>query len=168
MSPDDVTRLRINKQSIGIIGLKDLMEKMAEEYSEKSDDKVEAELIKRLSRKNYIPERAKEDYGKALLREFKKFLGKPYEEEISEGLEIKVLGTGCAQCNRLEKELMEVMAEMNLGADVEHITDIKEIGRYGVMGTPALVVNGKVRSVGSVPPRNKIIGWLKEAQNSIR
>jgi small redox-active disulfide protein 2 len=168
MSKDDVTRIRINKQSIGIIGLKDFMEEMAGEYAEKSDDKLQAELIKRLSRKNYIPERAKDDYGKALLREFKKFLGKPYEEEISEGLEIKVLGPGCPQCNRLEKELMEVMAEMNLGADVEHITDIKEIGRYGVMGTPALVVNGKIKSVGSVPPRGKIIGWLKEAQNSIR
>jgi small redox-active disulfide protein 2 len=89
-------------------------------------------------------------------------------QEVSEGLEIKVLGPGCPQCNRLEKELLEVMAEMNLAADVEHLTNIKEIGRYGVMGTPALVVNGKVRSVGSVPPRNKIIGWLKEAQNSIR
>ena len=165
MSQDDVTRIRINKQSIGIIGLKDLMEEMAEEYPEKSDDKVQAELIKRLSRKNYIPERAKEDYGKALLREFKKFSGKPYEEEISEGLEIKVLGPGCAQCNRLEKELMELMAEMNLAADVEHVTDINEIARYGVMGTPALIVNGNVKSVGSVPPRGKIIGWLKEAQN---
>ena len=165
MSQNDVTRVRINRQSIGIIGLKDLMEEMAEEYPEKSDDKVQAELIKRLSRKNYIPERAKEDYGKALLREFKKFSGKPYEEEISEGLEIKVLGPGCAQCNRLEKELMELMAEMNLAADVEHVTDINEIARYGVMGTPALIVNGNVKSVGSVPPRGKIIGWLKEAQN---
>ena len=165
MSQDDLTRIKVNKQSIGIIGLKDLMEEMAEEYAEKSDDKLQAELIRRLSGKNYIPERAKEDYGKALLREFKKFLGKPYEEEISEGLEIKVLGPGCAQCNRLEKELMEVMTAMNLGADVEHITDSKEIGRYGVMGTPALVVNGKVKSVGSVPPRGKIIKWLKEAQN---
>ena len=167
MSQDDVTRIRINKQSIGIIGLKDLMEKMAGKYADRGDAEVRTELIKSVSRKNYITDRAREDYGNALLREFKKFLGKPYEEEISEGLEIKVLGPGCPQCNRLEKELMEVMAEMNLVADVEHITNIKEIGRYGVMGTPALIVNGKVKSVGSVPPRNKIIGWLKEAQISI-
>ena len=165
MSQDDVTRIRINKQSIGIIGLKDLMEEMAEEYAEKSDDKLQTELIKRLSRKNYIPDHAKEGYGKALLREFKKFSGKPYEEEISEGLAIKVLGPGCAQCNRLEKELMEVVAEMNLVVDIEHVTDINEIARYGVMGTPALIVNGNVKAVGSVPPRGKIIGWLKEAQN---
>jgi len=162
MPQNDVTRIRINMQSVGIIGLRDLMEKMADEYAEKSDDKVQAALIKRVSRKNYTPDHAKEDYGKALLREFKKFLGKPYEEEISEGLEIKVLGPGCAQCNRLEKEIMEVMAEMNLAADIEHVTDIKEIGTHGVIGTPALIINGKVMSVGTVPTKAKIKDWLNE------
>ena len=139
-------RIRVKRQSIGIIGLKDLMEEMAGEYAEWPDAEVETLLVERVSRKNYIPERAKEDYGKALLREYKKFLGKPYEEKISEGLEIKVLGPGCAQCNRLEKDVLEVMGEMKLPADVEHVTDIKEMGRYAVMGTPALMINGKVMS----------------------
>jgi protein-disulfide isomerase len=47
---------------------------------------------------------------------------------------------------------------------MEHIRDIKEIGRYGVLGTPALIINGKVKSVGSVPLKSKMIAWLKEAQ----
>lgn len=59
---------------------------------------------------------------------------------------------------------MAVMAEMNLAGDIEHVTDISEIGRYGVMGTPALVINGKVKSVGRVPPRTKMIEWLREFQ----
>ncbi len=58
---------------------------------------------------------------------------------------------------------MEVMAEMNLSADFDHVTDIKEIARYGVMGTPALIINGKVQSVGRVPPQRKIKQWLEEA-----
>jgi protein-disulfide isomerase len=58
---------------------------------------------------------------------------------------------------------MEVLAEMDLSADLEHVRDIKEIGRYGVMGTPALIINGRVKCVGSVPPRDKIIEWLKES-----
>ncbi|UCB51281.1 MAG: thioredoxin family protein [Deltaproteobacteria bacterium] len=107
---------------------------------------------------------AREDYEKAFLREFKKFLGKPFEEEASEGLEIKVLGPGCAQCDRLEQELMKVLGEIGILAGVEHVRDIKEIGNYGVMGTPALIINGKVKSVGSVPPKNKLIEWLKQAQ----
>ena len=57
---------------------------------------------------------------------------------------------------------MQVMAEINLMADIEHVRDIKEIGKYGVMGTPALIINGKVKSVGRVPPRTKLIEWLSE------
>ena len=162
MSSDDVTRIRINEQSVGLVGLKYCLEGMAKEYAQRPEDEVQAELIKRLSKTNYIPEGAKEEYGKALLREFKKFLGKPCDEDVSQGLQIKVLGAGCAQCNRLEREVMEVLAEMNLVADVEHVTDIKEIGTYGVMGTPALIINGKVVSVGKVPPKEKIKERLSE------
>ncbi|MBW1709879.1 MAG: thioredoxin family protein [Deltaproteobacteria bacterium] len=78
-------------------------------------------------------------------------------------MEIKVLGPGCAQCDRLEREIMQVLNEINLAADLEHITDIKEIGQYGVMGTPALIINGKVKSVGKVPPKEKIKRWIEDA-----
>ncbi|MBC2693760.1 MAG: thioredoxin family protein [Desulfobacteraceae bacterium] len=57
---------------------------------------------------------------------------------------------------------MELLSEMNLLADMEHVTDVKEIGKYGVMGTPALVINGKVMSVGKVPAKEKIKEWLSE------
>jgi small redox-active disulfide protein 2 len=162
MSQEDLTRIQVNKQSVGIIGLKHVMDEMAEEYAERPDAEVRTALIKRLSRRNYIPDQAKEDYGKALLLEFNKFLGRPYEEDVSEDPEIKVLGPGCARCDKLERELMEVLAEMNLAADLEHVRDIKEIGRYGVMGTPALVINGKIMCVGTVPTGEKIKEWLKE------
>lgn len=140
-----------------------VMEEMAKDYAEKPDGEVQTELLKQVSKKNYIPDRVKESYGKDFLREFKTFLGKPHDEDVSEGLEIKILGPGCIQCDRLERELMAVMAEMNLAGDLEHVTDISEIGRYGVMGTPALVINGKVKSVGRMPPKGKIKQWLEEA-----
>jgi protein-disulfide isomerase len=54
------------------------------------------------------------------------------------------------------------MAETNLSDDLDHVTDIKEIGRYSIMGTPALIINGKVMSVGRVPPKGKIKEWLSE------
>ena len=57
---------------------------------------------------------------------------------------------------------MQVMNETGIIADMEHVRDIKEIGRYGVMGTPALIINGKVKSVGKVPPRASLIQWLEE------
>ncbi|MFP3912742.1 MAG: thioredoxin family protein [Desulfobacteraceae bacterium] len=115
-------------------------------------------------RRTISPPTVQEEYRQAFLREFKKFLGKPVEAEAPQGLEVKVLGPGCSQCDRLEQELMAVMSENGMAADVEHVRDVKEIGRYGVMGTPALIVNGQVKSVGKVPPRNKLKQWLQEAQ----
>jgi hypothetical protein len=57
---------------------------------------------------------------------------------------------------------MEVMSEMMLPGDLEHVRDVKEIGQYGVMGTPALVINGKVMCVGDVPSKEKIRAWLED------
>ena len=164
MPQDDITQIRVGNSPVGIIGLKNVMADMSEEYAERPDDEVGNELVERLSKKNYIPDRVKPDYAKSFLREFKKFLGKPYEEEVSEGVEIKVLGPGCVQCDGLEMTLMQVMAEINLVADIQHVRDIKEIGKYGVMGSPALLINGKVKSVGKVPPKNKLMEWLTDAQ----
>lgn len=162
MSKDDVKQIKVGSHTTGIIGLKNVVEEVAKEFAEKQDEEIQAELLKRLSKKNYISDRTRESYGKAFLREFNIFLGKPYDEDDSEGLEIKVLGPGCAQCDRLEMELMEIMIEMNLPADLEHITDIKEIGKYGVMGMPALIVNGKVMCTGKVPTKRKLKEWLGE------
>jgi small redox-active disulfide protein 2 len=163
MAEEEATQIRVGNSPVGIIGLRTTMEDMAEEYADRPDREVLEELLNRLGKKNYIPQKVKENYGKAFLREFKKFLGKPFEEETPEGLEVKVLGPGCVQCDRLEQELIQVMAETGIVADVEHVRDIKEIGRYGVMGTPALLINGKVKSVGKVPPKNKLKEWLQEA-----
>ena len=168
MSRKDVVQIKVDKQGVGIMGLKRAMEEMAQEYAERPDDEVGAELLKRLSKKNYIPTRVKKNYARAFLREFKKFLGKPYEEEASGGVEIKVLGQGCVQCDRLERDLMAVMAETGLAADLEHVRDIKEIGKCGVMGMPALIINGKVMSVGKVPPKEKLKEWLTDAQGARR
>ncbi len=164
MSQEDITQIRVGNSPVGIIGIENVMVDMSEEYAGRPDDEVGDKLVKRLSKKNYIPDRVKPDYAKSFLQEFKKFLGKPYEDQVSEGVEIKVLGPGCVQCDGLEMTLMQVMAEINLAADIEHIRDIKEIGKYGVMGSPALLINGKVKSVGKIPPKNKLKEWLTEAQ----
>ena len=90
----------------------------------------------RLSKTNYIPEKVKAEYGKALVREFRRQLGQPIQEEKPAGLVIKVLGQGCNNCRELTQRVMDVMSELDLAADLEHVTDIKEIARYRVMGIP--------------------------------
>jgi len=163
MSSDEITQIKIGNNRTGIIGLKLALMEVAEAFAVQSDEEIRNELLKRLVERNYIPESSKEEYGNAFLREFKKFTGRPIENTGPEGLEIKVLGPGCARCNQLEQDLMAVLAEMNLPADIEHVTDIAEIGGYGVMGTPALIVNGAVKSVGSIPPKTKLKQWLQDA-----
>ncbi len=64
---------------------------------------------------------------------------------------IKVLGTGCSRCKSLEKATREAVAEMKLDASVEKVEDIKEILGYGVMQSPALIINEKIALTGRVP-----------------
>ena len=163
MTDKDITQVRIGQHGFGIIGIKRLMEELAENYADKGDAEVKMVMVERLSKDNYIPANVREDYGRAFVREFRKFLGQPYTEDAGAGLEVKVLGTGCPQCHALTQTIMELLTELQLPAGVEHVTDIKEIARYRVMGSPALVINGKVMAVGSVPPRERIKHWLKEA-----
>jgi small redox-active disulfide protein 2 len=165
MTDADVLQIRVGEFMAGIIGLKSVLQDMAGEWADKPDALVAAELVERLSLKNYIPESAKVSYGMAFLREFKKFIGKPYKEEASDELEIKILGPGCANCDRLEREVIEAVSELDLRAGIDHIRDIKEIGKYGVMGSPALIINGKVKAVGRIPTRSEIRKWMKEAKN---
>ena len=164
MTDPDVSQVRVGEFRAGIIGLKSVLQDTAGEWAEKPDALVAAELVERLSVKNYIPESAKVSYGIAFLREFKKFTGKPYKEESSGQLEIKILGPGCANCNRLEREVMETVSELDLPAGIDHVRDIREIGSYGVMGSPALIINGKVKAVGRVPMRSEIRKWLIDAK----
>ena len=165
MTDVDVSQIKVGKFTAGIIGLNSVLQDMAAEWAEKPDAQVASELVERLSVKNYIPESVKVSYGIAFLREFKKFIGKPFEDDPFEQLEIKILGPGCANCDRLEREVIEAVSELNLPADIDHVRDIREIGKYGVLGSPALIINGKVKTVGRVPMRSEIRKWLKEAKN---
>ncbi|MHC1729195.1 MAG: thioredoxin family protein [Syntrophobacteraceae bacterium] len=163
MAEKDISQIKVGKFAVSIIGIKQIMEEMAETHADRPDDEVGSFMLDRLGKSNYIPSSAKEEYRTAFIREFRKFLGQPYTEDAPQGLDIKVLGTGCNQCDALTKMVMEVLTEINLPAGVEHVTDIREIARYRIMGSPALLINGKAVSVGSVPPRERVKKWLIEA-----
>ncbi len=157
----------IEGRQTGVIGLEYYLQNIVEWAKGKTEAEIISELIKRVEKRNYIPSNIKEAYGKALFREYRKFIGEEVEEEAVSGLQVVILGPGCAQCSSLESRLRDVMTEMNLAGDLRHVTDANEIGRYGVMGTPALIINGKVVAVGSVPEKKKIQAWLSEAAPNI-
>ncbi len=77
-------------------------------------------------------------------------------------MEIKVLGPGCPKCHKVEKIIREVVTEENVEANVEKVTDVMEIAGYGVFGTPAVVIDGEVKSVGKIPAKEDVKAWLSE------
>jgi small redox-active disulfide protein 2 len=78
-------------------------------------------------------------------------------------MEIRVLGPGCPKCKQLDKLVREVIEDNKIDATVTKVEDIVEIMNYGIMTTPALVINGKVVLKGSVPSKEEILKKIKEA-----
>ena len=74
---------------------------------------------------------------------------------------IKILGSGCAKCNRLEQLTREVVAELGLSASFEHVTEMDKIMAYPIMTTPALVIDEVVRASGRIPGKDEIASWLR-------
>jgi hypothetical protein len=163
MGSEDIQQINISGRSIGIIGFKEVMEEVKGPLAQADDDLLGRELVARLSKKNYIPEKIKDEYARALAREFRRQSGQSVSEPEPRGLTIRVLGQGCANCRALTQRIMEVLSEMNLAADFEHVTDIKEIARYRIMGSPALLINKKLLAVGAVPSKKQLAEWIKEA-----
>lgn len=75
-------------------------------------------------------------------------------------MEIKILGPGCPRCAQVEKLVKEAVTQAGVAANIEKVSDFKQIASYGVFGTPAVVVDGVVKSVGKIPKKEEIQSWL--------
>ena len=106
---DDSSQIWVGEDKIGLRGLKEAIEEIARSDAERTDEEIQDALLERLSEKNYIASSARKEYGEAFLREFRKFLGQPYEEALGTSLRIVVLGPGCSQCNRLEQTVKQAV-----------------------------------------------------------
>jgi small redox-active disulfide protein 2 len=78
-------------------------------------------------------------------------------------LNVKILGTGCPKCKRLEQLAYDAAAEADLDVNIEKVTDIEAITSYPIVGTPALVINEKVVTAGRLPRKSEIVDWLRNA-----
>ncbi len=78
-------------------------------------------------------------------------------------LNIKVLGSGCANCKRVEQIAQRVVKEMSVEAEIAKVTEYPEIMKYNILSTPGLVINEKLRSAGRIPTDAEVRGWISEA-----
>jgi len=75
-------------------------------------------------------------------------------------LSVKILGPGCSKCRTLEAKVRDVVTKNNVEAEISKVEDINDMMSYGIMMTPALVVNEKVKSFGIIPKDDQILKWL--------
>ena len=78
-------------------------------------------------------------------------------------MQVKVLGTGCAKCKLLYGEAEKAIAASGLAVELAKVERVDEIMKFGVMMTPALVVDGEVKASGRIPKTNEIVSWIMTA-----
>ncbi len=76
-------------------------------------------------------------------------------------MKVQILGVGCSKCKTLEDRVRRLVLEYQLNIEVEKVTDLTEIMKYGILVTPGLVIDGVVKSAGSVPKEEQLLVWLK-------
>jgi len=79
-------------------------------------------------------------------------------------VDIKILGSGCPKCKRVEELTREALTELGLEGTITHVSDVAVITAYSVLSTPGLVINEQLKMSGRVPRKEEIIGWLQEAK----
>jgi hypothetical protein len=151
----------ISDRAVGIVGLQAALDEVAAMAIDNSD-RLKVELLRLVRNNNYIPPEAEKSYAQGLLSAYRRYIGQEPEHNAA-GLVVRVLGRGCPNCRRLAELTLNALAELELTADVEHVTDPARIAKYGLVGVPALVINGRICSSGRVPTKDQIKRWLEES-----
>lgn len=82
----------------------------------------------------------------------------------NEGASVKILGSGCAKCNELVANTKAALEQLDMNNKIDHVTDFTQIASYGVMSTPALVVDGKVAAFGKVLKTEEVVKILQKVR----
>ncbi|MFH2128720.1 MAG: thioredoxin family protein [Pseudomonadota bacterium] len=159
----DVKQIKVNGHQVGIRGLDQALEELAPAYAPEREQELAVQLLDRVRHENYIPDPARQAYADALRDLLRKAVGLEPLARPKEGLRVQVACGGCAGGDRLIQAVYGALSRLGITGEVERVSDALEIAALGLMGTPALVVNGAVKAVGSIPPDGQIEDWLREA-----
>ncbi|MCK5339762.1 MAG: thioredoxin family protein [Desulfobulbaceae bacterium] len=156
--------IKVGKNSVGLVGL-DMALHTAKE-KDLTTQEAAAFLYTELTKKNYIPDSARDLYIEALEREYRRYCNP--EDSTEQGLVIRVLGRDCVSCDKIYTMSIEILQKFNIAADIEIYHDADEIMRYGVISTPSLIINNKVKSAGRLPSLSEIENWIREEADMVQ
>lgn len=155
----EISRVMVGQGWVGMIGLRSIFDEL-QSLGINDPEKLKTILLELARKKNYIAPSSESEYEEALLREYHRHLGLLVEDGPSVP-EILILGPGCKNCDELNNRVMSIAAEIGLQADIRHVKDPAEIGKFGLVPTPALVINGKLECTGQVPSSDKLKSLLE-------
>jgi len=151
--------LKIGKATVGLVGIDVALNRVLREPSLSTEDGAE-QVFAEIEKKNYVPPAAVGDYKKAIRDEIALLRGE--REKTDNELVIRVLGHGCVSCNNLQQTAIEIVSDLGIAADVLQVHDPDEMGRFGVVNSPALVINNDLKCEGRLPSRAEVEAWLRE------
>ncbi len=156
--------IKVNGRPVALLGLDSISSRLLKEDPGLTQDEAAEAMLQELSGRNYIPDGARGAYLDALAKRWAMLKGAPQSNEVDDDfLVIRILGPGCVSCDRLEQIVRSVMERHQIEADIEHVKELDEIWRYGVIKTPALVVGKKVMCSGRLPAPAQVMAWLLHA-----
>jgi small redox-active disulfide protein 2 len=151
-----VRQIYIGGDRIGLIDIDEIFEKV-KELGIEDRGRLKDVLFEKIKSKNYVPPNMEDVYKEDLLEEYRVFIGELESRPGKQGVtEIRVYGAGCQRCERLDQMVMEIIAGLGTSVDYLYVTDERDISAAGIMGTPALTIDGKVAVMGNVPPRGRL------------
>ncbi|MFH0777100.1 MAG: thioredoxin family protein [Candidatus Eisenbacteria bacterium] len=160
MDGSDFRMIAVAGMKVGMLGLDAVFAELKSAGGEPSEE-LGLELVALAGKRNYIAPSVEVAYAKALLVEYRRFLGENVPDDCSTP-SVQVLGQGCPRCEALMSNVMSALAELGLAAEVEHVRDVKRIAEYGPVAVPVLVVNGKVVVAGKILTKKQIEKLLEK------
>ncbi len=157
-----ITTVTIGGKPVGLVGVEEAIAQ-AGAYQVSDQEELKRLLLAAIKVQNYVPPQREAEYAQALLRLYLKAQGVAVEREEGAGLVIRVLGPGCALCERMRADILAVLTELGIAADLRHVRDLKEIAQFGPLTTPALIINGRVMAAGRAPSRQQLKTIIQQA-----
>lgn len=159
-----VRRIGIGGITVGIIGLDEIFNEV-KSSGETDEARLKDMIFEKVKAGNYIAPGQEKDYREDLFDEYKVFTGQQKARTRKAGVtEVRVYGAGCPRCKMLDRMVMEIIVAKELTVDYLYVTDAREIAATGILGSPALAINGKIVAVGNVPSRSQLEKILAEAK----